>query len=156
MTIHALMNSLMTSLTVLQDWWYVYLSVSCCFYGHQFEHTMRFPCAICRSGVGVNSIECSQCKLWVHKKCSGLTGRLVADPEFVCQRCRGVACPFDGRPVTHVDVDGTQLDVEATFCYLGDMFSAGGGCDHAIAARCCASGASSESCCQSSLQSTSL
>ena len=69
----------------------------------------------------------------------GLTGRLVADPEFVCQRCRrGVACPIDGRPVTHVDVDGTQLDVEATFCYLGDMFSAGGGCDRAIAARCCA------------------
>ena len=60
------------------------------------------------------------------------------DPEFVCQRCRGVACPIDGRPVTHVDVDGTQLDVEATFCYLGDIFSAGGGCDHAIAARCCA------------------
>ena len=45
-----------------------------------------FPCAICSSGVGVNSIECSQCKLWVHKKCSGLTGRLVADLEFVCQR----------------------------------------------------------------------
>ena len=83
----------------------------------------EFPCAICRSGVGVNSIECSQCKLWVHKKCSGLTGRLVADPEFVCQRCRGVACPIDGRPVTHVDVDGTQLDVEATFCYLGDMLT---------------------------------
>ena len=41
----------------------------------------EFPCAICRSGVGVNSIECSQCKLWVHKKCSGLTGRLVADPN---------------------------------------------------------------------------
>ena len=58
--------------------------------------------------------------------------------EFVCQRCLGVACPIDGRPVTHVDVDGTQLDVEATFCYLGDMFSAGGGCHHAIAARCCA------------------
>ena len=33
----------------------------------------EFPCVICRSGVGVNSIECSQCKLWVHKKCSGLT-----------------------------------------------------------------------------------
>ena len=35
-------------------------------------------------------------------------------------------------------MDGTQLDVEGTFCYLGDMFSAGGGCDRAIAARCCA------------------
>ena len=95
----------------------------------------EFPCAICHSGVGVNSIVCSQCKLWVHKKCSGLNGRLVADPEFVCQRCRGVACPIDGRPVTHVDVDGTQLDVEATFCYQGNMFSAGGGCDHAT--YCC-------------------
>ena len=83
-------------------------------------------------------IECSQCKLWVHKKSSGLTDRLVADPEFVCQRCQGVACPIDGCLVTHVDVDGTQLDVEATFCYLGDMISAGGGCDRAIAARCCA------------------
>ena len=40
--------------------------------------------------VGVKSIECSQCKLWVHKKCSGLTGRLVADLEFVCQSVKGV------------------------------------------------------------------
>jgi len=30
----------------------------------------EFPCSICHSGVGVNSIECSQCKLWVHKKWS--------------------------------------------------------------------------------------
>jgi hypothetical protein len=57
-----------------------------------------FPCAVCRSGVGENSIQCSQCNLWVHKKCS--------------------------RPVTDVDVDGTLLDVEASFCYLGDMLCA--------------------------------
>ena len=31
-----------------------------------------FPCAVCQSGVGVNSIQCSQCMYWVHKKCSGL------------------------------------------------------------------------------------
>ena len=49
------------------------------------------------SGVGLNLLQdsgefpCAIC---------GLTGRLVADPEFVCQRCRGVACPIDGRPVT--------------------------------------------------------
>ena len=30
------------------------------------------PCAVCRSGVGANSISCSQCKLWVHKKCSNI------------------------------------------------------------------------------------
>ena len=34
-------------------------------------------------------------------------------------------------------VDGTMLDVEATFCYLGDMLCCGGGCDSAIAAKCC-------------------
>jgi len=33
------------------------------------------------------------------------------------------------------------------------MFSSGGGCDNAIAACCCATWGSSESCCQSSLQS---
>ena len=98
----------------------------------------RYPCAVCRSGVGNNSIECSQCKMWVHKKCSGITRPLVADPDYVCPRCRGEARPIDGRSITHVDIDGTMLDVEATFCYLGDMLSAGGGCGTAIAARCCA------------------
>ena len=32
----------------------------------------EFPCAICRTGVGSNSIFCKGCKHWVHKKCSGL------------------------------------------------------------------------------------
>ena len=40
--------------------------------------------------------------------------------------------------MTEVDINGTMLDVEATFCYLGDMLCSGGGCDSAIAARCCA------------------
>ena len=32
----------------------------------------EFPCAVCRTGVGSNSIFCKCCKHWVHKKCSGL------------------------------------------------------------------------------------
>ena len=31
----------------------------------------EYPCAVCRTGVGNNSIYCNGCKLWVHKKCSG-------------------------------------------------------------------------------------
>ena len=31
----------------------------------------EFPCAVCRTGVGSNSIFCKGCKHWVHKKCSG-------------------------------------------------------------------------------------
>ena len=95
-----------------------------------------FPCAVCQSGVGVNSIQCSQCMYWVHKKCSGVSGRLAEDPDNVCPRCCDQAPPIDNRPVTQVDVDGTQLDVESNFCYLGDMLCAGGGCKLAIITRC--------------------
>ena len=35
-----------------------------------------------------------------------------------------------------VEVDGTLLYVEASFCDLGDMLRAGGGCALAIATRC--------------------
>ena len=30
----------------------------------------EFPCAVCRTGVGCNSIFCNGCKHWVHKTCS--------------------------------------------------------------------------------------
>ena len=33
-------------------------------------------------------------------------------------------------------MDGTLLDAESTFCYLGDMLCAGGGCKLAIITRC--------------------
>ena len=39
----------------------------------------EFPCAVCRTGVGSNSIFCNGCKHWVHKKCSGFK-RLKKDP----------------------------------------------------------------------------
>ena len=98
----------------------------------------QFPCAVCLCGVGVNSILCSQCNKWVHKKCSGIAGSLPNnDPAYVCPRCTGLARPIDGRPVTEVDVDGTLLEAVDKFCYLGDMLDAGGGCDTAIATRCC-------------------
>ena len=37
----------------------------------------------------------------------------------------------------NVDVYNTVLGVEATFCYLGDMLCPDGGCDSALATRCC-------------------
>ena len=63
---------------------------------------------------------CSQCKLWVHKRC-----------------CCIQTCPIDCRPVTQVNIDRSLLDAEASFCYLGGMLSAGGGCSLAIITRCC-------------------
>jgi len=62
---------------------------------------------------------------------------MVANTNYVCPRCLRQACPIDGRTVKKVDVDGTLLDVEASFCYLGYMLRAGGGCSLAIITRCC-------------------
>ena len=71
------------------------------------------------------------------QKCGGIKGKISPNPDYVCPRCCGIARPIDGRPATQVEVDGTQLGVEASFCYLGDMLCAGGGCELAIATRCC-------------------
>ena len=98
--------------------------------------TGAFAYAVCQSGMGANSISCSQCKFWVHKKCSGIKGRLNVTPDCLCPRCLDQAHPIDGRPITQVVVDGTLLDVEASICYLGDMLCAGGECALAIATRC--------------------
>ena len=88
----------------------------------------EFPCTVCRTGVGSNSIFCNGCKHWVHKKCSGLK-RLKKDPDYRCTRCQGTARPLDGRPQKEVQVGPDKLEVVASFCYLGDMLSAAGGCE---------------------------
>ena len=33
----------------------------------------KFPCAVCRKGVGINSILCQFCRHWVHERCSGIS-----------------------------------------------------------------------------------
>ena len=43
----------------------------------------EFPCTVCRTGAGSNSIFCNGCKHCVHKKCSDLK-RLTKDPDYRC------------------------------------------------------------------------
>ena len=88
----------------------------------------EFPCTVCRTGVGSNSIFCNGCKHWVHKKCSGLKS-LKKDPDYICTRCQGTARPLDGRPQKEIQVGPDKLEVVASFCYLGEMLSAAGGCE---------------------------
>ena len=94
----------------------------------------EYPCPVCRTGVGNNNIYCNGCKLWVHKKCSGLQ-RLTPNPDYRCARCMGNARPIDGRPQNEVQFRPGKLEVVASFYYLGDMLSAGGGCEIAITRR---------------------
>ena len=88
----------------------------------------EFPCAVCHTGVGSNSIFCNSCKHWVHKKCSGLK-RLTKDPDYRCTWCQETARSLDGRPQREIHVGPDKLEVVASFCYLGDMLSAAGGCE---------------------------
>ena len=91
-------------------------------------------CTVFRTGVGNNSIYCNGCKLWVHKKCSGLQ-RLTPNPDYRSAWCMGNARPIDGRPQSEVQVGPDKLEVVASFCYIGDMLSAGGSCEMAVTTR---------------------
>ena len=101
------------------------------------KKSRKYPCGVCQSGVGSsNAIFCGGCKCWVHKKCSGIKGPLRPDPEFRCARCLGTARAIDEREVSEVEVRNEKPEVVPEFCYLGDMLSAGGGCELAAITRC--------------------
>ena len=97
----------------------------------------KFPCAVCRTGVGASSIQCTKCNFWVHKKCSGLK-TIKSTSDYACPRCKGAkdVRPLDGRPFEEVQVGDSTLEAVDRFCYLGDMLSSGGGCMAAAIARC--------------------
>ena len=101
------------------------------------ETTGDHPCGVCRKGVGANSIRCTACGSWVHRRCSGVRGSLTAaSATFVCKRCMGVmprrSTVGDGEELT---VAGQSYEVVTRFCYLGDMLDAGGGSEAAVSAR---------------------
>jgi len=37
---------------------------------------VRWPCWVCSKGVGSNSLQCTSCQKWVHKKCSRIKGSM--------------------------------------------------------------------------------
>ena len=49
----------------------------------------KYPCGICKQGVGSNSIECSGCRKWIRKKCSGIKGALKEGSNYRCTVCKG-------------------------------------------------------------------
>ena len=48
-----------------------------------------WPRAVCKKGVGNNSILCTRCQKWVHNGCSGVKGSLTrVSTSFVCKHAR--------------------------------------------------------------------
>ena len=72
------------------------------------------PCAVCGSRVMRNSIRCVECGLWVHKRCSGESGRLSAVVGFRCRRCKGELASWN----PDSQAEGDHLEEVREFCYL--------------------------------------
>ena len=65
---------------------------------------------------------------------NGLLQRYFSVQISMCT-VQGNARPIDGRPQSKVQVRPDKLEVVASFFYLGDMLSAGGGCEMAVTTR---------------------
>ena len=92
------------------------------------EETGKYPCGVCKKGVGANSILCKGCGKWIHKKCSKCPGKLKENTNFRCSVC--VSGNASGRGKCKNDVkllNGDKIEVVDKFCYLGDMIGSGGG-----------------------------
>ena len=48
----------------------------------QSDDSGEHSCGVCRKGVGCNSIMCTECLGWVHKRCSGISGRVKSNVDF--------------------------------------------------------------------------
>src|SRR3989442_6845818 len=104
----------------------------------QVENSGKYPCGVCREGVGDNSIWCTSCKKWIHKRCSRVVGSLVNAAkvgDFKCRTCSGGGVKVvDG--VRQVVLEAMEeLEVVDKFCYLGDVIGKGGGAEEASRAR---------------------
>ena len=58
--------------------------------GQMIVNSGKWPCGVCGKGVQANSVQCTVCKNWIYKQCSGVRCDLsrVAD-GFRCNRCDG-------------------------------------------------------------------
>ena len=95
----------------------------------QAEDSGKYPCGVCRQGVGDNSIKCVARHRWVHKRCSGISGRLGYVADFRCRRCLDVWM-VTAQVVLSSEVElepGVKVECVSKFCYLGDTLGSGGG-----------------------------
>ena len=79
-------------------------------------------------------IRCTQCVQWVHARCSRVKSSLKnVESSFICSRCKGELS--ETRQVNGLHIDGDEYEIVDKLCYLGDMLSQEGGCEHAILKR---------------------
>ncbi|XP_065321248.1 uncharacterized protein LOC135928720 [Gordionus sp. m RMFG-2023] len=103
----------------------------------KIEESGKWPCGVCGKGVARNSIQCTRCQKWVHKRCSGKKGSLMLERmTLICKTCMKGIHNNDNLKNGGLDIgNGLTLEKVDKFCYLGDMLNADGGVDSAVVAR---------------------
>ena len=103
----------------------------------QSEYSGKYPCDVCRKGVASNSIRCVECLRWVHKRCSGILGKLKSNTDFHYKRClEGENGLFQSDLLKEVVIEpNVKLECVPKFCYFGDTLGAGESVEEATRAR---------------------
>ena len=79
------------------------------------QNAAKWPCGVCGKDVGNNSIQCSSCQKWVHKKCSGIKGSMYKVMKSII--CRGCSNMVTSTGRISVDIGAsTKLEVVNKFC----------------------------------------
>jgi len=77
------------------------------------QKAVRWRCGVCCKGVGSNSLQCTSCQKWVHKKCSGIKGSMFkVGKSFICRGCLN---PVTSAGRTSVDIGASaKLELWST------------------------------------------
>ncbi len=56
------------------------------------KRALTYPCGQCGKGCGNNSIQCSSCQKWIHRRCVPMSPELLAEwssdnLNFLCPTC---------------------------------------------------------------------
>ena len=94
----------------------------------------RYPCGVCGRGVGSNSILCTSCLCWCHRRCSGLRV-LREDPSFICPRCSRQNASQQDDEDDVIQIDGDRIEEVKEFCYLGDLLDSEGSVERSVRMR---------------------
>ena len=83
----------------------------------------KHPSGVCGKGVDTNSILCTKCRIWIHKQCNDVKGRLAATgDDFTCRKCKG------SMPRPNVAGDGEFFEVEGEMYGWSIAFATSGIC----------------------------
>lgn len=75
-----------------------------------------------------DDVICIQCRLWVHKMCCGISGKLqmTMEVDYKCSVCvTGVSAINENNNTKDIVLGQDSLECVDTFCHLGDMIDVG-------------------------------